>query len=80
MFQPDPQAITHNQHHKGEGNAGEFSRALQSVQLPPSNSAIATTSSSVHQNTRWVTGASILPPAVMVSMTIAAALLAGTGR
>ena len=34
MFQLDPQAITHNQHHKGEGNAGVYSRALQSVQPP----------------------------------------------
>ena len=34
MFQPDPQAITHNQDHKGEGNAGGYSRALQSVQPP----------------------------------------------
>jgi hypothetical protein len=36
---------------------------------PPSNSAMAISPLSVHQNTRWVTGASILPPAVMVSMT-----------
>ena len=34
MFQLDPQATTHNQHHKGEGNAGEYSHALQSVQPP----------------------------------------------
>jgi len=34
IFQLDPQAITHNQHHKGEGNAGIYSRALQSVQPP----------------------------------------------
>ena len=80
MYQPNPQAITHNQDHKGEGNAGGYSRASQSVQLPPSNSAIATSPASVHQNTRWITRASILPPAVMVSMTIAAALLDLTGR
>ena len=47
---------------------------------PSSNSVIATSPSSVHQNTRWVTGVSILPPAVMVSMTIAAVPLDGTGR
>ena len=34
MFQPNPQAITHNQDHKGEGNAGGYSRALESVQPP----------------------------------------------
>ena len=80
MFQPDPQAIKYNRNHKGDGNAGGYSRALQSVQPPPSNCVIATNPSSVHQSIRWVTGASILPPAVMVSMTIAAAPLNGTGR
>ena len=69
MFLSDPQAITHNQDHKGEGNAGGYSRASQCIQPPSSNSAIANRPSSVHQNTRWITGASILPPPVMVSMT-----------
>ena len=33
-FQPNPQATTHNQGHKGKGNAGGYSRALHSVQPP----------------------------------------------
>ena len=34
MFQPDPQAIKYNRNHKGDGNAGGYSRALKSVQPP----------------------------------------------
>ena len=33
------------------------------------SSAMATSPSKTHQNTRWTTGASSLPPAVIVSMT-----------
>ena len=36
---------------------------------PPSIRAMATMPASRHQNTRCCTGASILPPAVMVSIT-----------
>src|SRR6056297_1774160 len=43
--------------------------ACNDVRPPPINSAIATSPSKVHQNTRCGTGASTLPPAVMVSIT-----------
>ena len=69
MFQPDLQAITHNQHHKGEGSVGGYSRALQSVQPPTKQQRDGhqpLKRAPEHPLGHW---ASILPPAVMVSMT-----------
>ncbi len=51
------------------GSPVEITIACRLASPPPSNSAIATAPSKIAQNTRCGTGASTLPPAVMVSIT-----------
>ena len=52
-----------------KGKPVEITMACSALRPPPSNSTIATAPSKQAQNTRCGTGASTLPPAVMVSMT-----------
>ena len=51
------------------GNPVETAAACSAARPPPSRSAIATRPSKQAQNTRCASGASTLPPAVMVSIT-----------
>src|SRR5690606_25743363 len=52
-----------------KGKPVDTAMACKAMSPPPNNSAMASTPSSTAQNTRCDTGALILPPAVMVSIT-----------
>ena len=52
-----------------KGKPVAMALACSAASPPPSSSAIATSPSKVAQNTRCATGASTLPPAVIVSIT-----------
>ena len=52
-----------------KGRPVEITIACSEARPPPISNAMATSPSKVHQNTRCGTGASILPPAVIVSIT-----------
>src|SRR6056297_1163506 len=52
-----------------KGKPVEITADCSDDRPPPINSTIATAPSKTHQNTRWLTGASTLPPAVIVSIT-----------
>ena len=51
------------------GRPIEIVRDCSDAMPPPSIRAVATMPASTHQNIRCTTGASILPPAVMMSIT-----------
>src|SRR6056297_201278 len=52
-----------------KGKPVEITADCSDDRPPPINSTIATAPSKMHQNTRCETGASTLPPAVIVSIT-----------
>lgn len=68
--EPLPDGDAHAEQHQRERYARGDGGSLQGQRLPPaSRSTIATSPSKIAQNTRCGTGASTLPPAVIVSIT-----------